>query len=125
MRVIPRVLAPLALAVGLAVSVTACTAAPAAQQIVISAETVVIDVRTPAEFAAGHLDGAINLDVQSPSFDALAAQLPHDGDYVVYCRSGNRSAAAIDRLEALGFTSLTDAGGLDAAAASTNLALVR
>lgn len=121
-----RTITALALAASVALGVAACTtAAPASEAVSISADTVVIDVRTADEYNSGHLDGAINLDVQSASFDALAAQLPTDGDYVVYCRSGNRSAAAIERLQALGFTSLTNAGGLDAAATATGLDIVR
>lgn len=120
-----RTIAAIALAGSVALGVTACTAPPAAPSISVSAETVILDVRTADEFAAGHLEGAINIDVQSASFDSLAAQLPADGDYVVYCRSGNRSAAAIDRLAALGFTSLTNAGGLAAASTATGLQIVR
>ncbi len=59
---------------------------------------VVIDVRTPAEFAEGHLPGAVNIDVQGGDFDAQVAQLDPEGDYAVYCRSGNRSRAAIDQM---------------------------
>jgi phage shock protein E len=125
MKLTTRVLAPLAIAASLALSVAACSPAASGQQITISSETVIIDVRTAGEFAAGHLEGAINLDVQSSTFDSLAAQLPADGEYVVYCRSGNRSATAIARLEALGFSTLTNAGGIDAAAASTGLEVVR
>lgn len=123
MTITSRIIAPIALAVTLAFGVSAC--APAAEPLAMSAETVVIDVRTPEEFAAGHLEGAINIDVQSPSFDALVAQLPTDGDYVVYCRSGNRSASAIDRLDALGFTSLANAGGVDAASTATGLPITQ
>ncbi len=120
-----RTIAALALAASVALGIAACTPADPAQQITVSSETVVIDVRTPEEFAGGHLNGAINLDVQSASFDALASQLPPDGGYIVYCRSGNRAATAIARLEALGFTALTNAGGIDAAATSTGLEVVR
>lgn len=120
-----RTIAVLALAASVTLGVAACTPAPITEAVSISADTVIIDVRTPEEFAGGHLEGAINLDVQSASFDALASQLPTDGEYVVYCRSGNRSATAIARLEALGFTTLTNAGGIDAAAASTGLEVVR
>lgn len=120
-----RTLTAIALAASVALGVAACTAVPASEAVSISADTVIIDVRTADEFGAGHLEGAINIDVQSASFDAMAAQLPVDGDYLVYCRSGNRSAAAIERLQALGFTSLTNAGGLEAAAAATGLDVVR
>lgn len=118
-----RLLATVAIAASVSLGAAAC--APTAAPIRVAADTVIIDVRTPDEFAAGHLDGAINLDVQAATFDALAAELPVDGEYVVYCRSGNRSAAAVERLRSMGFTDLTDAGGLDAAAAATGLGIVR
>lgn len=123
MKLLSRLLAPLAVAAAVVFGVAAC--APTAEPIAVASDTVVLDVRTPEEYAAGHLDGAINLDVQSPQFDGLVGQLPTDGEYVVYCRSGNRSAAAIDRMEALGFTSLVNAGGIDAAAGATGLAIVK
>ncbi|WP_448811867.1 rhodanese-like domain-containing protein [Agromyces bauzanensis] len=123
MKLLSRLLAPLAVAAAVVFGVAAC--APTAQPIEVASDTVVIDVRTAEEYAAGHLDGAINLDVQSPEFDTLVGDLPSDGEYVVYCRSGNRSAAAIDRMEALGFTSLVNAGGIDAAAGATGLAIVK
>ena len=60
-------------------------------------------MRTPEEFAAGTLPGAILIDINSPSFtdevDALDRELP----YLVYCRSGNRSASAVRIMEDLGF----------------------
>jgi len=123
MKITSRLLASVAIAATLAFGVAAC--APAADPIAISAETVVIDVRTPEEFASGHLDGAVNIDVQSASFDKTVSELPTDGEYVVYCRSGTRSAAAIDRMEGLGFTTLTDAGGVEAASEATGLAITK
>jgi rhodanese-related sulfurtransferase len=71
----------------------------------------ILDVRTPAEFAAGHLDGALNIDVQSTSFDAAVSQLPKDEEWFVYCRSGNRSGVATDRMAELGFTRMYDLQG--------------
>lgn len=64
----------------------------------------VLDVRTPAEFAGGHLEGALNIDLQAGDFDARLAALPKDGNYAVYCRSGNRSATALAKMRAAGFT---------------------
>ena len=65
---------------------------------VISDTTVVrLDVRTPQEYAEGHIDDAINIDVLSDSFADKAARLPKNRTIALYCRSGNRSkkAAAI------------------------------
>ena len=70
----------------------------------------VIDVRTPSEYAAGTIEGALNIDVQAADFADRVGELPKDDTYVVYCRSGNRSAAAIDIMKDLGFTSLIDGG---------------
>jgi rhodanese-related sulfurtransferase len=50
--------------------------------------------------------------------------LPIDGDYILYCHSGKRAATALSRLAALGFTELTNAGGIEAAATSAGLAIV-
>ncbi|WP_082099011.1 rhodanese-like domain-containing protein [Demequina iriomotensis] len=63
---------------------------------------VVIDVRTPAEYAEGHLPDAVNIDVSDAGFDAAIAELDPAGDYAVYCRSGSRSRAAVDRMAAAG-----------------------
>jgi phage shock protein E len=84
---------------------------PSARAALAGAATV-IDVRTPDEYAAGHVDGARLIDVQDPGFDAEIADLDRSTTYVVYCRSGNRSAAAAERMRASGLTVL-DGGSLD------------
>lgn len=81
------------------------------------ADAVVIDVRTPEEFADGHLDGARNVPLADGFADAVQA-LPRDASYVLYCRSGNRSAQAAEIMAGLGFADVADAGGLDALAAA-------
>lgn len=106
----------------LAVLLTGCAGGDPAPS--VGAGTVVLDVRTPAEFADGHLEGARNIDVGSANFAEQIAVLDPDAEYVVYCRSGSRSAAAVAGMAAGGFDHLTDAGGLDAAASSTGLPIV-
>lgn len=64
----------------------------------------VVDVRTPAEYAEGHLPGAVNIDVEDATFPDKIAQLDPAGDYAVYCRSGNRSRVAIDYMTQAGVT---------------------
>lgn len=71
----------------------------------------VIDVRTAAEYASGHLAGAVNIDVSDDGFDAKVSELAKDGTYLVYCHSGNRSAAAADRMAGLGFTTIYNLKG--------------
>ena len=68
--------------------------------------TTILDVRTPAEFAEGHLPGAVNMDVEDPSFQQQAATLNPSGTYAVYCRSGNRSGIAVSYLVSQGFASV-------------------
>lgn len=72
---------------------------------------VVLDVRTPEEYAEGHLEGAVLIDAQAPDFADRLAELPRDGRYVIYCRSGNRSAQARAIMEELGFTDVADVDG--------------
>ncbi len=73
--------------------------------------TTIIDVRTPEEYAEGHLPGAVNIDVQSPDFAQQVQALDPDAPYAVYCRSGNRSAAALQLMNQLGFTAAYHLGG--------------
>ena len=67
---------------------------------------IVLDVRTAAEFAEGHLENAINIDVEGGQFDAGIAQLDKTKTYAVYCRSGRRSGVAVGKMSEAGFTSL-------------------
>lgn len=64
---------------------------------------VLLDVRTPQEYAAGHIDGARNIDLNGSDFTAQVAQLDPTVTYAVYCRSGNRSATATAYLLQQGF----------------------
>jgi rhodanese-related sulfurtransferase len=91
----------------------------------VSAGAVIIDVRTPEEFAAGHLDGAMLVDIKNPSFDAEIARLDTTASYIIYCRTGNRSAQAADRMRAIGIENITDLGSLENASAQTGVAIVQ
>jgi len=64
---------------------------------------VILDVRTPEEFAAGHIAGAQNIDFYAPDFEQQLAQLDKTKTYFVYCRSGNRSGQTIPIMKKLGF----------------------
>lgn len=78
----------------------------------------VIDVRTPEEFTQGHVAGAVNISVEASDFATRIGELDRDGRYVVYCRSGRRSAIAAQQMKSAGFTDVADAGGLDALTAA-------
>ena len=67
---------------------------------------VILDVRTAGEFAAGHIGGAINIDVEGMQFESGIANLDKTATYAVYCHSGRRSGIAVDKMADAGFTSL-------------------
>jgi phage shock protein E len=90
-----------------------------ASQIVDDGNAVILDVRTPEEFAAGHLPDAININVESSDFATKVAGLDESTETLVYCRTGNRSGVATDQMAELGFTDLADLqGGIEAWAAA-------
>jgi len=78
---------------------------------------VILDVRTPREYAEGHVAGAINLPVTgqgSEHFNDEVAKLDKSTTYLVHCARGVRSANAVNRMSKLGFTHLNDfTGGMD------------
>ena len=73
--------------------------------------TVIIDVRTPEEFAQGHVEGALNIPVEYPDFAAQISALDPNSTYAVYCRSGNRSAVATQQMQGLGYVHIYDLNG--------------
>ncbi len=73
--------------------------------------TTIVDVRTPQEFAQGHLPGAVNIDVEGTDFAQQVQTLDPGAPYAVYCRSGNRSAVALQVMDQLGFTGAYHLGG--------------
>lgn len=83
----------------------------------------VLDVRTPMEFAQGHIDRAVNIDFQGSEFEKKVLNLDKDAPIAIYCRSGNRSSQAVKVMEKLGFTNLYDMDGgvIDWAAANKPL----
>lgn len=73
---------------------------------------VIVDVRTKEEYESGHIEGAINLDnedIQKGIFDLLDDK---DKTYYLYCRSGNRSNKAANKLIESGYTNIYDMGGI-------------
>ena len=80
-------------------------------EIANTAGVVIIDVRTPAEFAEGHLPNALNVDFQSGNFEEEINYLAKDVTYAVYCRSGSRSSKATALMADLGFTKIYDLDG--------------
>jgi len=73
-------------------------------------EHILVDVRTPGEFASGYIPGAINIPVEQLS--SRLSELPQDAEIVLYCRSGNRSASAARTLSQAGYSDIYDLGGI-------------
>jgi rhodanese-related sulfurtransferase len=67
---------------------------------------VVLDVRTPQELAAGHLKGALNIDIYQDNFYSRIDKLDKKATYLVYCRTSNRSTAAVGYMQQNGFKNL-------------------
>ncbi len=75
-------------------------------------DLIILDVRTPGEFAGGHIKGAINIANETIGKERPSL-LPDTGATIlVYCRSGSRSAQASKKLLALGYTEVYDFGGI-------------
>ncbi|MBL0064757.1 MAG: rhodanese-like domain-containing protein [Bacteroidetes bacterium] len=72
---------------------------------------IILDVRTPEEFAEGHIPGAINMDVNGPNFKDEVGKLDKGKAYEVYCRSGKRSLKASEMMQSEGFTKVTNLDG--------------
>jgi rhodanese-related sulfurtransferase len=71
-----------------------------------NSDLVVLDIRTPEEFAEGHIEGAQNVDFKSPDFESKLSQLNPKGRYLMHCRSGARSTSSLPTFEKLGFENL-------------------
>ena len=70
-----------------------------------------IDVRTPREFNAGHIEGALNMDISNSGFKTMLAEMDKEKPVYLYCRSGRRSASAAKMLNKMGFSEVYDLKG--------------
>ena len=85
---------------------------PAAAGELIEAGATLIDVRRDYEFAAGHLEGASNIELNE--LPAHADEIPRERPVIFYCRSGNRSSMAVDAFREAGYEAHNLAGGIEA-----------
>jgi len=83
--------------------VTAEEAYTLIQQNQLDPTFIIIDVRTPEEFAEGYIEGAINIDFQSENFRGQIDKLNRDNKYLIYCRSCNRSRGALEVMAEMNF----------------------
>jgi rhodanese-related sulfurtransferase len=72
---------------------------------------VILDVRTPEEFESGHVEGAMNMDYYHPGFRVELGKLDRTKTYLVYCRTGNRSADAFAFMKELHFKEVYELEG--------------
>lgn len=79
----------------------------------VGEDDVVLDVRTPAEFAGGHLAGSENVDFMAPDFRERVEGLDRDRTYYLYCRSGTRSGKAAALMQEMGFSEVYNVGGFE------------
>jgi len=74
---------------------------------------IILDVRTPEEFADKHIPGAINVPNETIGTKEIPQLPDKDQLILVYCRSGNRSRQASEKLAALGYTNIVEFGGIN------------
>lgn len=78
-------------------------------------KTFLIDVRTPAEFSAGHIEGAINIEYQGIGQKIAESGAARDDEVILYCHSGRRAGIARDTLLKAGFVNVQNYGGVEEA----------
>ena len=80
-------------------------------EVIAQPGVIILDVRTPEEFNAGHITNAININVADSNFSSEVSKLDKNATVAVYCRSANRSAVATKEMAELGFTDMYDMQG--------------
>ena len=74
-------------------------------------DVIILDVRTPEEFASGHIEGALNIDFNSGDFANEITRLNPSENYAIYCRSGSRSGQAASIMHKAGFHDVSNLNG--------------
>ena len=77
----------------------------------VDGDVIVLDVRTPEEYAGGHLDGAQSVDIYGADFKKTLESLDKSKPYYVYCHSGGRSMQACEQMLSMGFTNVHNMEG--------------
>lgn len=89
------------------------TAAQAYERMQSGDPVVIVDVRTKEEYDAGYIPGAVLIPNEEIGEEKPELLPVEDAEILVYCRSGNRSAKAAVKLEKLGYTNISDFGGIN------------
>ena len=95
------------------VTYTQITMSEAVEMMEIESDYIILDVRRPDEFATGHIPNAINIPNESIGTDEISELPDKDQLILVYCRSGNRSKQASQKLVKLGYTNVVEFGGIN------------
>ncbi len=85
------------------VNITAAEALALIQANKGNPDFIIIDVRTPEEYTAGHIESAVLVNYNSADFQKEISQFDKEKTYLIYCRTGNRSSGARDIMKGLGF----------------------
>ncbi len=83
-----------------------------AQPMIEEEEVVLIDVRTPEEYEAGHIPGSVNIPIDTVEEEVIRQYPPEDHQVMVYCRTGSRSGQAAAILAGQGYDPVYDLGGI-------------
>lgn len=78
------------------------------KNIISTSDVKVIDVRTPSEIAEGKIAGALEIDFRAPNFKESITALDKHDSYIIYCRSGGRSAKAASIMSKAGFKKVSN-----------------
>lgn len=89
------------------------TMSEAVEMMEIESDYIILDVRRPDEFATGHIPNAINIPNESIGTDEISELPDKDQLILVYCRSGNRSKQASQKLVKLGYSNVVEFGGIN------------
>ena len=88
------------------------TISEAVEMMASESDYIILDVRRPDEFSAGHIPNAVNIPNESIGADEIDELPDKDRLILVYCRSGNRSKQASEKLVRLGYTNIVEFGGI-------------
>lgn len=95
------------------VTYTQITMSEAVEMMESESDYIILDVRRPDEFATGHIPNAINIPNEGIGTDEISELPDKDQLILVYCRSGNRSKQASQKLVKLGYTNVVEFGGIN------------
>ena len=85
--------------------------AQAAQEMITNGDVLILDVRTKQEFEDGHIKGALNIDIRESDFMTQIEKLDRSKNYIIHCKSGGRSAVALEKIKDMGFSTMYHMNG--------------